>query len=190
MNTVKKRAATKKAPAKKAAPELLKLDLGCGKNKRQGFYGVDEIAFEGVDKVFDIRKPWPWKAGSVGEVHCSHFIEHLTWPERVHFFNELYRVLTPGGKCTLIFPHWNSCRFYGDPTHKEPISEFAFYYLRKPWRDVNAPHCGYTCDFDAQWSYAPNPSLNGKSQEVVTFAFQNYKEAITDIMATLTKLVE
>ena len=28
---------------------LLKLDLGCGANKRQGFLGVDNLDFEGVD---------------------------------------------------------------------------------------------------------------------------------------------
>jgi len=183
-------AAKRKVATKKAATALLKLDLGCGKNKREGFFGVDSMKFEGVDQVLDLRKPWPWKDASVEEVHCSHFIEHLTWPERVHFFNELDRVLAPGGRCTLIFPHWNSCRFYGDPTHQAPISEFAFYYLNKSWRESQAPHVGYKCNFDAQWAYIPNPSLAGKNQEYVMFAFNNYKEAIMDIQATLTKLAE
>ena len=38
---------------------LLKLDLGCGKNKREGFLGVDCRAFEGVDRYCDLSKsPW------------------------------------------------------------------------------------------------------------------------------------
>ena len=55
-----------------------KLDLGCGKNKQAGFVGVDERAFEGVDVAHDLRRPWPWSDSSVDEVHCSHFLEHLT----------------------------------------------------------------------------------------------------------------
>jgi ubiquinone/menaquinone biosynthesis C-methylase UbiE len=173
----------------KAIPvqELLKLDLGCGKNTKEGFYGVDSLKFDAVDLVHDLRKPWPWKDGSVEEVHCSHFIEHLTWPERVHFFNELYRVLRPEGKCTLIIPHWASSRYYCDPTHKEPFSEFAFYYLDKNWREGNAPHVGYKCDFLATWGYALHQSLMTRNQEYQQHAMQFFKEACQDIIATLTK---
>jgi len=170
-----------------AVPELLKLDLGCGKNKKEGFYGVDSLKFDAVDLVHDLSKPWPWKNGSVEEVHCSHFIEHLTWPERVHFFNELYRVLRVDGNCTLILPHWASSRYYGDPTHKEPFSEFAFYYLDKNWREVNAPHVGYSCDFLATWGYSMHQSIVSRNKEYQQHAMQFFKEACQDIIATLTK---
>ena len=76
--------------------KALKLDLGCGKNKREGFLGVDCRKFDGVDQVVDLLKlkrdveewrilgkpksdghdlfeRWPWKDNSVAEVHCSHF---------------------------------------------------------------------------------------------------------------------
>ena len=169
-------------------PQLLKLDLGCGKNKREGFIGVDCRQFDGkVDQVVDLTKTWPWKDGTVEEAHCSHMIEHLTWPERVHFFNELHRVLIVGGKCQLILPHWSSARYYGDPTHKEPMSEFAFYYLDKNWREGNAPHVGYTCDFNVTWGYSMHPSLLSRNQEYQQFALQNYKEAAQDTIATLIK---
>lgn len=180
-------ASSKKKLKAVAAPELIKLDLGCGKNKKEGFFGVDSLKFDAVDLVYDLRKPWPWKDGSVDEVHCSHFIEHLTWPERVHFFNELYRVLRVEGKCTLILPHWASSRYYGDPTHKEPFSEFAFYYLDKNWRDANAPHVGYVCDFMATWGYSMHPSVVSRNQEYQQHAMQFFKEACQDIIATLTK---
>ena len=56
---------------------MVKLDIGCGKNKRDGFTGVDQYAMEGVDVVCDVRKPWPWEPGTVDEVNCSHFVEQL-----------------------------------------------------------------------------------------------------------------
>jgi SAM-dependent methyltransferase len=173
----------------------MRLDIGCGKNKREGFIGVDQYAMEGVDVVLDVRGTWSWDSNSVDEVHCSHFLEHLTATERVHFFNELYRVLKPEGKATIITPHWASNRAYGDPTHQwPPVAEMAFYYLKQDWRDTQAPHTdakwnpnGYNCNFDASWGYSFSPDLSVKNQEYVQFALQNFKEAAQDLHATLTK---
>jgi hypothetical protein len=167
----------------------LKLDLGCGKAKREGFLGVDSRKFEGVDQVVDLRKPWPWDDASVSEVHYSHFVEHLTAPERIHFANELYRVLTPLGKATIIVPHWASHRAYGDLTHQwPPVSEFWFYYLSKEWRAQQAPHNdAYTCDFECVWGYGLRPDVAARNQDYQQYAMQNYKEVITDMQATWTK---
>lgn len=189
-----------------AVPEVieapLRLDLGAGKNKKPGFLGVDAIKFDGVDVVHDLRQtPWPWADNSVDEAHCSHFLEHLTnldgKYERVKFFNELFRVLKPGAKCTLILPHWSSNRYYGDPTHKEPFSEFGFYYLNRTWRMANAPHAdadfnpdGYTCDFKENsitWGYSMHPHLMTRNAEYQQHALQFWREAAQDLMATLTK---
>ena len=182
--------------------QRLKLDLGCGMNKRQGFLGVDAIDFDGVDCVADLTKPWPWPDSSVEEAHCSHTLEHFFGLQRVHVMNELWRVLIPGGKCTIIVPHFASCRAFGDFTHKwPPVSEFFFYYLSREWRlgnpvkglPPNAPHNdieynrdGYTCDFEATWGYAMHPALTVRNVEFQQFAFQFYKEAIQDVIATLT----
>ncbi len=176
----------KRKPKLVEAP--LKLDFGCGKNPREGFEGVDAMDFGQKWKV-DLRKKWPWPDESVEEAHCSHFVEHLTGPERIHFVNELHRVLKQGAKCQVITPHWCSARAYGDLTHQwPPVSEFWFYYLSKDWRSVNAPHnVGYTCDFDATWGYALHQVLHGRNQEYQTYALSNYKEAAQDMICTLTK---
>lgn len=177
----------------------MKLDIGCGSNKKEGFIGVDVIPFEGVDHVFHAgRDKWPFENDSVDEIHASHFLEHLTnlneqW-ERVHFFNEASRVMKQGATMTLIFPHWASQRYYGDPTHKEPFSEFGFYYLDKEWRKLNAPHAciehsvnGYSCDFHAIWGYNLSQNIISRNPEYQQYAMMNFKEAISDIVATLTK---
>lgn len=174
----------------------MKLDIGCGPNKREGFTGIDRIAFPGVDHVCQIgTDPLPFDDQSVDEAHASHFVEHLTAPERVHLFNELFRVMKPGAKATIITPHWASNRAYGDPTHQwPPVAEFFFYYLLKSWRDANAPHTdadhwpqGYSCDFDATWGYGLNPALHARNAEYQQFALNNYKEAAMDLHATLTR---
>lgn len=166
---------------------MLRLDLGCGTRKREGFHGVDVRPFDGVDTVLDLTGPWPWEPNSVEEAHASHFIEHLTGDERIHFVNELYRVLRPGGTCQIIVPHWASCRAYGDLSHKwPPVSEFWFYYLSKAWRDVNAPHQDeYVCDFEATWAYALRQDLLTRHEEHQVYALTNFKEAAQDIIAML-----
>jgi len=213
-------------PLTAITPPALKLDFGCGPNPREGFEGVDQYAFDGkVKHVFNIcqrahsvdqiaraamHEPptgalqrWPWSDASVAEAHASHFVEHLTATERCHFVNELYRVLVPGGVCTIIIPHWASCRAYGDPTHQwPPVSEFWFYYLSREWRlgdpaknlGANAPHTdvtynpdGFNCNFVATWGYNLRGDLGARNQEYQQFAIQNYKEVCLDMVGTLTK---
>ena len=172
--------------------KLLKLDLGCGPNKKEGFTGVDSRAFDGkVDVVHDLTKKWPWKDASVEEAHCSHFLEHLNAEGRIHFVNELYRVLIPGAKCQVIVPHWASNRAYGDLTHQwPPVSEMWFYYLDKSWRAANAPHNDfYTCDFLCTWGYSMHPGLAPRNTDYQQHALQFWKEAAQDMICTMTKRV-
>jgi len=168
----------------------VKLDLGCGPNKREGYIGVDSRQFPNVDVICDLGKDkWPWQDDTVEEAVCSHMLEHLEPAERIHFVNELHRVFKKGAKCQIITPHWASTRAYGDLTHKwPPVCEFWYYYLLKGWRDANAPHNdGYTCDFDAVWGYAMNQALAVRAPEHQQFALSWYKEAASDMIATITK---
>ena len=174
----------------------LKLDLGCGPHKKEGFTGVDQTGFPGVDVMMDLRKDWPWGDNCVEEAHCSHFLEHLNAMERVHFFNELYRVLKSGAKATVITPHWASCRAYGDPTHQwPPVSEFMWFYVIKKWRMDNAPHTditnlagGFDCNFNVTWGYSLEPGVAMRNQEYQQMAMTYYKEACQDMIATLVKV--
>ena len=202
-----------------ALPPPLKLNLGSGPTKMDGFLSVDRIKFPTVDVVFDLAKKmiversedlesgakyvrlptgygkWPWKDDSVDEIHCSHTIEHFDAIERVHIFNEMFRVMKVGAKATLIAPHWASCRAYGDPTHKwPPLSEFAFYYLLKQWRMANASHTdieywplGFKCDFDVTWGYSMHPEVQPRNQEYQQNALKFWKEAAQDVIWTMVK---
>lgn len=179
----------------KSPTEPLRLDLGCGPNRKPSFIGVDRIKFPNVDVVLDLRTKWPWKEGSVEEIHCSHTIEHFDAIERVHVYNEMFRVMKVGAKATIIAPHWNSGRAYGDPTHRwPPICGFSYFYLLKSWRMANAPHTdrenwpfGYACDFDATWGFALHPEIQARNPEYQAMAAQFYCEATPDIIATITK---
>lgn len=176
--------------------ELLKLDLGCGTHKLEGWHGVDVKKFPGVDTVCDLLKKWPWADETVAEINMSHTLEHFTGSQRVHIFNEMYRVLQKGGTAKIQTPSWASNRAYGDFTHQwPPVSEMAYSYVSKKWRAEQAPHTdiewtpeGYSCDFEATvgW-YGIHAELAGRADEAKQWWLTFGKEAAQDLLATLTK---
>jgi hypothetical protein len=177
-----------------AVPEEIakptRLDLGCGKNKKEGFIGVDSRGFEGVDTVCDLAKViWPWDTESVDEVHCSHMLEHLKPRERIHFANELWRVLKVGAKASIITPHYASVRAYGDLTHEwPPVVTFWYLYLNKEWRKVNAPHNDeYTCDFDHGYGFGLHPTVQLRNRDYQDYAVVHLLEGAQDLFVTLIK---
>lgn len=132
-----------------------KLDLACGQNKREGFFGVDIAECDGVDQVVDLNRfPWPWPDNMVEEVFCSHYVEHTYQgtPERVDglvlFMNEVYRVCGPGAKVEIIHPYAQSKRAFQDPTHTRFINEVTWWYFNREWREQQGlDHYPITADF-------------------------------------------
>ena len=185
----------------------LKLDIGCGKSKQIGYYGIDRIKFDGVDLQMNVVKKlceavldefgneltpaqyvrWPWEDETVDEIHCSHFVEHLTREEWVPFFNEAWRVLKPGKMLRVIVPHWSHACAYGDPTHKSFLSEWVAHYLDKNWRSFNAPHTGYTCDFTFEVAGSWDDWLSIRAEDTKIFAMQHYINSYRDLILNLTK---
>lgn len=108
----------------------MKLDLGCGPHKQQGFLGVDIRPQPGVDIVADLAGRWPFDNSSVDEVRASHIFEHL--PEPLHTMEELYRVLKPGAVANLDMPSSNGLGAFQDPTHKSfwNLNSFLYYDRR------------------------------------------------------------
>ena len=55
-----------------------KLDLACGQNRTEGFFGIDSKAGEKVDTVMDLNLyPWPIESESAEEIICNHYVEHI-----------------------------------------------------------------------------------------------------------------
>ena len=183
------------APAIVPDGQPLRLDLGCGTNKKEGFLGCDQHQFPGVDVVMNLTTRWPWKDNAVDEAHMSHALEHFTGPQRVQIFNELHRVMKPGAIATIITPYWCSNRAYGDFTHAwPPVSEALYLYVSKTWRKVQAPDndiewnpAGYNCDFDSEIRYELHPLIKAGDDNARNMAITFYKEACQDMVVRLTK---
>lgn len=174
-------------PAQTEAVQPLKLDIGCGKTKLDGWEGVDAIDF-GQKHVHDVRKGLPFADSSLDEVRSSHFVEHLTGAERVAFFNELWRVMKPNATAQIVTPNWSHSCAYGDPTHQwPPMSQWYPLYLNRAWREGNAPHVGYTCDFDHVVAGSWDQSIELRNPETKGFMMDKYTNTFRDLIITLTK---
>lgn len=183
-----KKAKTAAKTATKAGPT--RIDLACGDNKREGFYGVDRVKTASTDAVVDLLTfPWPWACASVDEFHSSHFFEHVPKDLRFRFFDELFRCLRVGGTAHIIVPYYASMRAIQDPTHEwPPIAETSFLYANKQWRDDNKlSHYPVSCDFDYTIGYAVNGVWTSRSEESRAFAFRHYINTIDDLVVTMTK---
>lgn len=56
----------------------LKLNLACGDNRIEGYYGIDAFKTKACDYVLDLQKyPWDIESESAEEIICSHYVEHI-----------------------------------------------------------------------------------------------------------------
>ena len=78
MKAKEKKSKDRKVQVKRFPIDQPKLNLACGKNKIEGFFGIDKIMTPGlVDEVVDLTLfPWPIKSESTDEIICSHYVEH------------------------------------------------------------------------------------------------------------------
>jgi SAM-dependent methyltransferase len=103
----------------------MKLDIGCGRNKVEGFVGLDIAPDVGADIVCDIEQGIPLPDNSVDEVHMSHVLEHLREVDMV--LAEIARICRPGARIFFRVPDVQH-ETYHMPTHCQPWS-------RAWWRD-------------------------------------------------------
>lgn len=108
----------------------MKINLGCGKDIRDGWTNCDHHPLQGVDVVMDLDTfPWPFKDSSAEHILASHIFEHVAHP--VEFVLECWRVLEPGGVLTVTCPHWKSENAFTDPTHVRFVTDRTFDYWCK-----------------------------------------------------------
>ena len=110
----------------------IRLDIGCGQNKQEGFVGLDMYPYEGVDIVQDCEE-FPWKLPNecVILATASHLLEHIN-PHKgvfIQFMDEVWRIMKPGGEFAFVVPYAGSPGYWQDPTHVNPISRNTLAYF-------------------------------------------------------------
>ncbi len=157
----------------------MRLNLGCGDRVIPGYVGVD-IA-PPAEQIVDLADYWPWPASSVEEVLAYDVCEHIgDAPEgspylraesgRIHFMNELWRVLIPGGRATIETPNAaKGVGYFQDPTHVSPycLSTFKYFEDGAFARGRLGPSYGITARFKVIELYSNEIGTGEDSRETV-----------------------
>ena len=85
--------------------ERIRLNIGRGKDIKEGYLNCDYVKAPGVDLVIDISKErLPLPNDSVDEILCSHILEHIhDW--HLNPMSEMHRVLKKGGILEIRVPY-------------------------------------------------------------------------------------
>ncbi len=103
-------------------PGLVKLHLGCGKDKRAGWINVDTQAELAPDLVASVDALPTLADASVDVIEANHLFEHLTLATARRALREWARVLKPGGELHLELPDLEACiRILGKHEDKHGI---------------------------------------------------------------------
>lgn len=123
----------------------MELLIGCGSDLRKKLYErgneewkqlmtLDYNEDHDPDVVHDLETfPYPFKDNIFDEIHAYEVLEHTGNQGDYKFFfkqfEELWRILKPGGKFYATVPKWDSVWAYGDPSHKRVLSHGSLVFL-------------------------------------------------------------
>lgn len=141
----------------------MKLNIGCGWDKKKGFINIDKAKEVKPDIVCDIEDGLPFKDNTAEYIYSAHCLEHVR-PERWRYvWEEIGRVAKDGCILELKLPFdnpskrchidhyrtfwWDSFEQYYtkeklrayysnfklEPLHKEPNKITKLFYLLFPW---------------------------------------------------------
>lgn len=120
--------------------------LGCGYLRKKRLRQPDEEdTFQNLvtcdinpacnpDVVHDLNiMPWPFQDNEFDEIHAYEVLEHFgkqgDYKSFFEHFNELYRILKPGGVLYASTPTWSGMWAWSDPGHTRVISEGTLIFL-------------------------------------------------------------
>ena len=102
----------------------LKLNLGCGNKKIQGYINADNSEYCNPDILLDLENvPYPFASDSADEIRMKSVLEHMPVNPKKFFviLKEIYRICKNSAKLYIECPHpfhrWQIVDF----THQKPI---------------------------------------------------------------------
>ena len=111
--------------------------------------------------------PWSWDDESVDEFKCVDAFCYVPAHQRPIFMDELYRILSVGGRGTIIVPYYATALAVADYAMEwPPLSEHSFLYFNKKWREANSvSDRPIKADFDFTYGYLLEPDIATRATE-------------------------
>lgn len=180
---------------------MAELLIGCGRRHEKVWGGTDWSRLTTLDidpdlnpdVVWDLDNlPLPFADGQFNEIHCSEVLEHLgrqgDWRSWFAFFDEVWRILTPGGTFNCSCPRADSIWALGDPGHTRVVTREQLLYLQRPFY----AQCGKTActDYTPYFSADFNITRLEYSEHQMMFQITSVKPARNHHHYTITETGE
>lgn len=166
---------------KKPIPPKIKLDLSFGDLPQ----GHPFIRVPGLDAL---HPSWKLANESVEEAYSAYLLNRIPGKDRLAWMDEVYRILIPSGKLTVIVPYWHSARSVQDPLSEwPPMCEQSFLYFNKKFREDNKWPSEAICDFDFAYGYSLDQETQLRTDDSRPFWIKHYCNSVADVQLVLTK---
>jgi len=105
---------------------MRRLNLGCGRFKKEGYVNVDWNPAFKPEVVHDLNEiPYPFEDNHFDEIEIVHALEHLNNPFGV--MREIYRILKRGGVLRVVVPHFSRGFTHAEHNHGFDVT-FRYYF--------------------------------------------------------------
>lgn len=112
-----------------ATEDQLRINLGCGNKRIEGYIGVDRFPCAAAAVLCDVTRSLPFRDNSVDEFYLDNLVEHV--PDIPALMAEIVRTARSGARISIVTPHFTSLSSWKDPTHLHHLSYFSFDHFEK-----------------------------------------------------------
>ena|GEM_PF-1294086 len=156
--------------------DLVKIELGCGKTKSEGYIGVDRYPMPGVDIVADMNKKLPFQDEYADIVYASHSLEHLD--DMQHIISEIFRISKDRAIIYILAPYASTSLNIANFYHKIQFNEDTFRLFSNE-KDCIVDKEIYYCPHSYEWGLEQSDNSEGTIElKLLKMEFFYYKEYV------------
>lgn len=163
-----------------------RLNVGCGRDVRDGWVNLDTSIIDGMVKGRDIvmdlgPDEWFGPFDHFTEIEMSHVVEHI--PHVLQAMEDMWRAAANDCQLTIRCPHGSSDDAWEDPTHVRPMFETTFMYFGQGsyWR----ADYGYRGDWALDRVTLHTKGLDLSDPDLAYQHIQHGRNFVTEMVAEL-----